>query len=229
MRISLLFEQSGTFKHILNARGHNAEDIDIDNMFDETDLQIDLFKALERYDVDFVYNKIYRADLVIAFFPCTWFSAQNDLLINGTSFSMKTWSEEQKEEYREKRLQERERAVYVLEKLIEYCNCYNIPLIIENPAGSFIKSVLGTPAVAHKRSIYGDWYNKNTYWYTYNCIIHSDKMAQLKNPEKRNIVKEFHHSNKQRKINRSLISPIYAENLINNIELRSDKNYGKTL
>lgn len=48
MRFHLLFEQSGTFKNVLKANGHDAYDYDILNDFGETDYQIDLFSEIEK-------------------------------------------------------------------------------------------------------------------------------------------------------------------------------------
>ena len=93
LKILCLFEQSGTFKNILKSRGHYAIDCDIENRFGETDYQINIFAELTRpcwFD---------RYDLVFAFFPCTWFSRQNNLLISGNSYSMRNWSDEKKQAY----------------------------------------------------------------------------------------------------------------------------------
>lgn len=41
-----LFEQSGTFKNEFKKLGYNAIDYDIENQFNETDVQIDLFNEI---------------------------------------------------------------------------------------------------------------------------------------------------------------------------------------
>ncbi len=218
MNVLCLFEQSGTFKAALQNRGHKAIDCDIDNMFGQTDIKTDIFRDIENGELSLLIN---AADLVIAFFPCTWFSAQNDLLINGTSHSMKKWSEERKQEYINKRMAERDRAAKVLTLLVRYCINTAKPLIVENPAGKYIKSVLGTPAVSHKRGLYGDWYNKPTYWYLYNCSFDNSKLKRIDNVKEHTIVK-------QRKINWSLIAPAYVENFLNCIIIGGVSN-GQTL
>lgn len=225
MNIACLFEQSGTFKNILICRGHNAIDIDIDDMFNQTDVKTDIFKDIEQGGYGWY---IEPADVVFAFFPCTWFSCQNDLILNGTSYSMKNWSPEQKQEYINKRQSERERSVAVLESLVDYCFHYGKPLIIENPAGSYIRKVLGEPTLSHKRGLYGDWCDKPTWWYLYNCSFDNNKLQRIDNKRRYTHVKQPHHSDKQRKINRSLIAPEYAENFINCI-LLGGGYFGQTL
>lgn len=219
LRILCLFEQSGTFKNILKSRGHIAYDCDIENRFGETDYQLNIFSELLGRVCWFD-----RYDLVFAFFPCTWFSRQNNLLLTGNSYSMKNWSEDRKAEYIKNRLAERECARKVLEKLVFYCNTQNVPLIVENPAGDYIKQILGAPTVAHMRSHYGDEYQKITYWYAYNCQINEGKMKRYTTGKHsvKQVEHTKHRSDKERQILRSMISPVYAENLINAIELKGD-------
>lgn len=46
MKIHCLFEQSGTFKNEFKKFGFDAYDYDIENQFNETDFQIDLFQEI---------------------------------------------------------------------------------------------------------------------------------------------------------------------------------------
>ena len=217
MNILLMFEQSGTFKRLLQQAGHIATDADIDNYFGQTDIQTDLFDDIL---ADRIEYKQY--DLIIAFFPCTWFSRQNDLLINGSSYSMRNWSEEKKRQYSLNRLAEREKAATVLKTLVTLCHCYDVPLIIENPASDYIKSILGQPTIAHMRSQYGDDFQKITYWYLRGCKHDSSRLKKLTNSRHstKHIEVHKHHSDKQRKIERSLISPVYAANLLHSIKVK---------
>lgn len=43
-----LFEQSGTFKNEFKKLGYNSVDVDIQNNFNETDYQIDIFSEIEK-------------------------------------------------------------------------------------------------------------------------------------------------------------------------------------
>ena len=46
-KVHLFFEQSGVFKNEFKKLGYEAYDYDIQNEFNETDYQIDLFKEIE--------------------------------------------------------------------------------------------------------------------------------------------------------------------------------------
>lgn len=47
-KVWCFFEQSGTFKNEFKKLGYDAVDVDIQNNFDETDYQIDLFAEIEK-------------------------------------------------------------------------------------------------------------------------------------------------------------------------------------
>ena len=69
------FEQSGTFKNEFIKLGIPAEDYDIQNNFNQTDHQIDLFAEIEtayRGGAS-CFDSISYNDLIIAFFPCIYF------------------------------------------------------------------------------------------------------------------------------------------------------------
>lgn len=59
-KVWCFFEQSGTFKNEFKKLGYEAVDVDIQNNFNETDYQIDLFKEIENaYDnKSSLYDKI---------------------------------------------------------------------------------------------------------------------------------------------------------------------------
>ena len=68
----LLFEQSGTFKNALKARGIEAEDFDILDDFGETDHVVDLFAEINKaYEgKESIFDQIKPEDIIFAFFPC---------------------------------------------------------------------------------------------------------------------------------------------------------------
>lgn len=76
-KVHCFFEQSGTFKNEFIKLGIPAEDYDIQNNFCETDHVIDLFTETEKAynNKESVFDSITKDDLVIAFFPCIYFSA----------------------------------------------------------------------------------------------------------------------------------------------------------
>ena len=83
--VRLLFEQSGTFKSVFNELGYNAYDYDIDNKFNQTNFQIDLFNEINNAYINkpSIFDDFNKDDLILAFFPCTYFSVQNELTILG--------------------------------------------------------------------------------------------------------------------------------------------------
>lgn len=85
-RVHCFFEQSGTFKNEFKKLGYEAFDYDIQNNFGETDHVIDLFAAIEDayYMKPSLLDEIVKDDLIIAFFPCIYFSSNNTLHFDGS-------------------------------------------------------------------------------------------------------------------------------------------------
>ena len=81
-KVHCFFEQSGTFKREFIKLGIPAEDYDIQNNFGETDHTDDLFKAIEdAYDGNpSLWDNITQDDLIMAFFPCIYFSDMSQIL-----------------------------------------------------------------------------------------------------------------------------------------------------
>jgi len=212
MNIALLFEQSGTFKNILQANGHNAKDFDICNDYNQTDYIIDLFKYINDTEME----RVNKSDLVIAFFPCTWFSNQNDLIYSRKFYGFKGWSDEKIDKY----ITERE-TMYNLARttLLNMVDKIKVPLIIENPNSHRICEILETSkSVLHKRSLYGDYYDKPTRYFCYNgvCI---EQLDNIRNDihMRINYTSEMKDIKGSRKMKRSMISPLYVENLLKHI------------
>lgn len=204
MNVCLLFEQSGTFKKCFQKLGHIATDFDISNKYNETDVQMDLFDSIEHNTIDFVNNY----DLVIAFFPCTWFSKQNDLIYNRKLPCFRKWNKNKIDEYLHQRMQDYERAKKCLLRLIKICKK---PLIIENPASRRIIEILGEPDYYVKdRTKHGDILRKPTYFYTFDVSISDLEII----PTIRG--KDVNHISQ---IKRSEISETFAMNFVKHIIL----------
>lgn len=205
--IYCLFEQSGTFKNVFLSKGFNAVDIDISNKFNQTDITANIFDML---DNGFI-NNLKNDDKIIAFFPCTYFSNYNKLFMNGKSSCYRKMSESDKKAYIINRRMTRYKYKNKLYQLIRQCNKKHIPLIIENPVSTTIRQYLGEPTVKHVRNKYGDYYKKPTVYYCYNCTINNSKMTVYNDMIS-------HKVEKQRGIQRSIMSTKYVENIINAIE-----------
>lgn len=79
-QVHCFFEQSGTFKNEFIKLGIPAQDYDIQNHFNQTDNVVDLFAEIENaYDnKPSIFDKITKDDLIIAFFPCIYFTGANN-------------------------------------------------------------------------------------------------------------------------------------------------------
>lgn len=87
LKVHCFFEQSGTFKNEFIKLGIPAEDYDIQNNFGETDHVVDLFKEIEAaYDNrPSLFDQIrggQDGDLIMAFFPCIYFSCLSQMAIS---------------------------------------------------------------------------------------------------------------------------------------------------
>lgn len=217
MNVTCLFEQSGTFKHAFERAGHTAIDIDISDKFGETNMICDIFDQLDGYieNYDFMIEAFIKSDLIIAFFPCTWFSNFNTLIWSRKwrNFKYDMFKTEQDiTDYINARRAKYDRAVRCLFKLIELCERFEKPLIIENPVSTEIIKLLGVPTYTdNNRSLHGDNFKKPTAYYCYECHIHPLDIIP------REINKNVLAENKG--INRSLINPVYADNFVKHIDL----------
>lgn len=213
-KVWCLFEQSGTFKNEFIKLGFDAVDVDIDNMFGETDIQIDLFAEIEKaYNNEpSLFDEITQDDLIFAFFPCTSFSTKMFINAQGKNAGMKNWSIEKKLEYSRNIISEMSRNYNLLCKLFIIALRNNLKMIVENPATR--PNVLHTffpvePALIDKdRSKRGDYYKKPTKYFFVNCEPKYNFIFENIEVEQSLIIK------KERGINRSLISPTYANRFI---------------
>lgn len=217
MKVTCLFEQSGTFKHAFERAGHSAIDVDISNKFDETNMICDIFDQLDSCIPNFeFYNDVfYKSDLIIAFFPCTWFSNFNTLIWSRKwkNFKYDMFKTEQDiTDYINARREKYNRAVNCLFNLIYECTRFQKPLIIENPVSTEIVKLLGEPSYTdNNRALHGDDFKKPTVYYCYGCKVNDLDI----------ITGSIHKKvlNENKGVNRSLINPVYADNFIKHIEI----------
>lgn len=214
-KVHCLFEQSGTFKKAFKELGYDAIDYDI-NKTENVDVVTNLFYQIyleNTEDKESIFNSISQDDLVIAFFPCTYFSDQSQLLSRGNNYGQKEWSEKQKLEYSMKQMQERQGYYSNLCNLCLIAIKKGFKLIIENPYGkvNFLKQYfpIKPKVIIMNRQKMGDFYKKPTQFFFINC-----------NPEF-NLQNEYSLENKVAKriednkgIERSIISLDFAKNFI---------------
>lgn len=218
-KVHCFFEQSGTFKNEFIKLGIPAEDYDVQNNFGETDHIKDLFLEIEKaYEGGAsIWDSISCDDLVVAFFPCIYFSDMSEILM--------TWGAYPKRQSKDatdvilERSRNRQRFYEVVVKMLTIAKIRGIRLIMENPWGchSFLRSCFITPPsmIDHDRTLRGDVFVKPTAYWFINCE-HTNGFTYQKIHEAKRVKKDV-KGNKTKGVcseERSMISPDYARNFI---------------
>lgn len=216
-KVHCFFEQSGTFKNEFKKLGYEAEDYDIQNNFGETDNVVDLFAEIESaYDNRHsLLDNIQKEDLIIAFYPCIYFSDMSQIL--------HTWGAYPKKTVREAsdiiiaRSRERQKYYELCIKMLTIASERGLRLIMENPWGchSYLQRCFVTPPtlIDKDRSLRGDDFVKPTAYWFINCENTLGYSLQPRQPRR---VKKDCKSHKGGLCSeeRSMISPDYARNFI---------------
>lgn len=174
-KVHCFFEQSGTFKQEFIKIGIPAEDYDIQNNFGQTDHVIDLFSEIENaYDgKPSVYDGITQDDLIMAFFPCIYFSAISQMSISFGATNYRKLSIKEKTDKILEMSANRERFFRICVKMISVAMQKDIRLIMENPWSeqTFLKAnfVMPPSLVDMNRTKRGDVYKKPTAYWFVNC------------------------------------------------------------
>ena len=230
-----LFEQSGTFKKEFKKLGIEAFDYDIQDEFGETDYKIDLFAEIRGgYEGNpSIFDKIESSDIILAFFPCTYFEVQSQLWFAGNNYAQKGWSIKQKCEYDIERHTALNEFYVLLNKLVCICQDKGLRLIIENPymQPHYLTTYWCVkPSLIDKdRTENGDYYKKPTqYWFVGcepKCNIVFEPLDYVEIKQIGNLKKQGDMSVKTQ---RSMIHPQYASRFIRQYILDDEKEH-KTL
>lgn len=219
-KVHCFFEQSGTFKKTFQELGFPAYSYDIENT-ENVDFDVNLFNEIKSEITTHnseIFKNIKSNDLVFAFFPCTYFSDQNQIASRGDSFGQKTWSEKQKLEYSLEQMNKRNEFFSYLCKLCIIAINKGFKLIIENPYGkvNFLKWFfpLKPGIIIKDRSKYGDFYKKPTQFFFINC----EPEYKLLNEYDCKIIKNKIIEN-ENGFARSIISKDFAKNFIKDFVL----------
>ena len=228
-KVHCFFEQSGVFKNEFKKLGYEAYDYDIQNNHGETDYQIDLFKEIEdAYDgKTSLFDSIrggQDGDLIMAFFPCIYFTGfTNPRYFTLENNNYKSLTLEEKIEKILERAKSRERFYELVIKLVGVCLKRDIRIILENPYSTshFLHdNFYKQPDIIDKnRMLRGDFFVKPTGYWFFNCEPTHGNSLQ-KDKEQRTILSS--RSAPQAGIcseDRSMISPDYARNFINDFIL----------
>lgn len=207
-----LFEQSGTFKKEFQKLGIPAFDYDICNDFGETSVKVDLFIEISCAYVQLpsIFDEISPDDLVLAFFPCTYFCSNNQMFFEGTNFAWRNLSQIERLDKIIERARLRNDYYVTLLKLCKVIEERQLRCIIENPYNAHHYWRFNFPykpaVIDMNRRLSGDYFKKPTQYLFINCEPAGKKSVQMD--------KEMRFVNDSCGIDRSLISPDYAHNFI---------------
>jgi hypothetical protein len=216
-KVHCFFEQSGTFKNEFIKLGIPAEDYDIQNNFGQTDHVVDLFQAIEdAYDgKPSLFDNIRGGDLIVAFFPCIYFSDMSQILHTWGAYPTK--STRVATSIILERSRQRQQYYELVVKMLTVAESRGLRLIMENPWGchSFLQRCFITPPalIDKDRSLRGDNFVKPTAYWFINCNHTIGYSYQPKTPKR--VKKDCKaHKGGLCSEERSMISPDYARNFI---------------
>lgn len=219
-KVHCFFEQSGTFKREFIKLGIQAEDYDIQDNFGETDHMIDLFAEIEcaYRGGQSVFDSISYDDLIMAFFPCIYFSDMSQILHTWGAYPGKNKMEATKVIL--ERSRNRQRFYELAVMMLTTAESHGLRLIMENPWGtqSFLRNDFVTPPalIDRDRSIRGDFFAKPTAYWFINCEP-TNGLTICRAHKPKRVKKDVNwHKNTDGlcSIERSMIAPAYARNFI---------------
>ena len=219
-KVHLFFEQSGTFKNEFIKLGIPAEDYDIQNNFGETDHIVDLFAEIEKAweGKPSLFDGITKDDLIVAFFPCIYFSCLSSLWFGLDHHDYKNWDLKRKFDYMLDRSQKRTDFFETLYKFVFICLDRGLRMIMENSwsENHFLKfGYLKPPTIVdNNRLLRGDCYKKPTAYWFWNCENTYGESYQQPKQVKRIVEGKKHPIAGMCSEERSMISPDYARNFI---------------
>jgi hypothetical protein len=220
-KVHCFFEQSGTFKNEFIKLGIPAEDYDIQNNFGETDHVVDLFKAIEDAynNKSSLFDNIEGEDLIIAFFPCIYFSSNNTLHFDGSwlTYHQRGMTELEINEAILERGRQRQYFYEILLKLFSVCTMKGLRLIVENPYATHHYLHANFPykpkLIDYDRRMRGDYFKKPTQYFFHNCEP-TFGQSYTKPKEVKNVKQLSGGKGGLCNEERSLISPDYTRNFI---------------
>lgn len=232
-KVHCFFEQSGTFKNEFIKLGIPAEDYDIQNNFNETDHVVDLFENIQNaYEGGAsVFDNITKDDLIVAFFPCIYFSCLSAVWYSLTQRDYKTWTTKKIIENAIDRNRKRSEYFEILNKFCGIVLDKGLRMVFENPysLNHFLKfGFLKPPSIIDEdRTRRGDFFIKPTGFWFWNCEPTYGESFQ--EPKVRKSVlwakqaKEAGVCSEER----SMISPDYARNWICDFILGKKQEIGQ--
>ena len=219
-KVHCFFEQSGTFKNEFIKLGIPAEDYDIQDNFGQTDHKIDLFHEIEEAyrGGQSVFDSINCDDLIMAFFPCIYFSCVSQMLFRFSSVNYRKLSFKEKTEAVIERTENRERFYKLAIKMFCVAEQRGLRLIMENPwsEDTYLKAnfILPPTIIDNNRMMRGDYFRKPTAFWFLNCKPTHGFTAQNDKKQKTFMASRGSKQAGMCSEERSMISPDYARNFI---------------
>ena len=167
-----------------------------------------------------MFDRIGEGDQIIAFFPCVRFSNQIYLHFQGKAKQFKNWSEKDKLENGIRLHNELHEMYLLISKLACICLEEKIPLIIENPYSQehYLTRYWGIQpkVIDYDRRDRGDYFKKPTqYWFFKRKPSNNLILEIYGNPgETKRIMARVEDGGVNNKVERSMISPLYANRFI---------------
>lgn len=226
------FEQSGTFKQEFIKLGIPAEDYDIQDNFGQTDHIIDLFAEIEKaYEGGAsVFDSITCDDLIMAFFPCIYFSCLSQMDMSWGCRNYKNKTTREATDLILERAKNREYFYSLAIKMLTVAKERGLRLIMENPWSmqTYLKAnfILPPSLIDRDRSARGDMFKKETAYWFINC----EPMVGWFTEQRCREVKRINWCKPSGQAGlcseeRSMISPDYARNFICDFILGKEQRY----
>lgn len=218
-KVHCFFEQSGTFKQEFIKLGIPAVDYDILNNFGQTDHVTDLFAAIRSaYNgKPSLFDNITKDDLIMAFFPCIYFSQQNTTFFDATNINWKYDTTQEKSDKVIERSRQRQMFYETALMMFTVADVRGLRMVVENPWSTvhyLHNNFPYKPSLIDKdRRRRGDYFSKPTQYWFINCE-HTVGYSYQKPTVIKTVNGLTGHSGSFCDEDRSLISPDYARNFI---------------
>lgn len=218
------FEQSGTFKNEFIKLGIPAFDYDIQDNFGQTDHVVDLFEEIERAweGQKSIFNTIGKEDLIMAFFPCTYFCSESQVSMYWANAHYKGLPYEERTRRTLEWAENRQRFLFLAIKMLTVAKTRGLRLMMESPwANSYLSNnfILPPSVVDNDRSLRGDFFVKRTAYWFINCApTHGLTIQKDKKVKRVMNCKSAPHAGLCSE-DRSMVSPDYARNFIHDFIL----------
>lgn len=214
------FEQTGTFKNEFIKLGIPSKDYDIQNEFRQTDNICNLFTEIEQAyrGGASVFDEITPDDLIMAFFPCLYFSCLSQMSMSWGCINYRKKTTKEATDMILERSKNREKFYRYAVKMLAVAKIRGLRLIMENPWAeqTFLKGNFVKPPslIDMNRTRRGDAFTKPTaYWYI-NCEPTYGKSYEQPKEHKTKMQTPGSKKNGICSIERSKMTQGYARNFI---------------